>query len=329
MTLTRKDAARLIGAGLAAGTAASTGWISSASAASKHFAYLTPGLDLPFWRYLSKGIEGEARKRGDTVTTYDSHNDASTQLKNAQDAIARKVDGIMISPTDSSTAPSVLTAAAQANIPVVISDIGTTTGDYVSFIISDNERGAYDVGKQLVSDLKAKNWATGPVGLVTISLARNNGKARTGGFRKALAEGGVKEVALDQMQTYTADETFRYVQDMLTAHPDLHGIFVQTDTPSLGAARAIQASHRQDSVLLAAFDGVPEFVKMIQDGTIVCSGMQQPYLMGVRSIQALYDHLGGKTPPKQILVPIIVVAKDNIAKVLPTIKETVFANELT
>lgn len=82
-------------------------------------------------------------------------------------------------------------------------------------------------------------------------------------------------------------------------------------------------------MLLAAFDGVPEFVKMIQDGSIVCSGMQQPYLMGVRSIQALYDHLDGKNPPKQTLVPIIVVSKDNIDSVLPTIKQSVFANELT
>jgi ABC-type sugar transport system substrate-binding protein len=328
MRLTRGSATRLLGSGLVAGVAASIGLTPARGAEAKHFAYLTPGLDLPFWRYLSKGIAGEAQRRGDAVTTYDSHNDAAAQLKNAQDAIARKVDGILISPTDSSTAPSVLTAAAQAGIPVVIADIGTSSGDYVSFIISDNERGAYDVGKKLVADLKAKDWAAGPVGLVTISLARNNGKARTAGFRKALAEGGVKEVALEQMQTYTADETFRYVQDMLTAHPDLHGIFVQTDTPSLGAARALQASHRQDSVLLAAFDGVPDFVKLIHEGTIVCSGMQQPYLMGVRSIEALYDHLGGKTPPKQTLVPIIVVSKENIDDVLPTIKQTVFADEV-
>jgi ABC-type sugar transport system substrate-binding protein len=289
---------------------------------------LTPGLDLPFWRYLSKGIEAEGAKRGATVTTYDSHNDAATQLKNAQDAIARKVDGIIISPTDSSTAPSVLTAAKKAGIPVVIADIGTTSGDYVSFIISDNYKGAYGVGVELAKALKAKSWGSGPVGLVTISLARNNGKARTAGFRKALQEAGVKEVALDQMQTYTADETFKYVQDMLTAHPDLHGIFVQTDTPTLGAARAIQASRRESTVILSAFDGVPEFVDMIKSGKVLCSGMQQPFLMGERSAQAMFDHLAGKTPPKQILVPIMVVTHENITKVLPVIKQTVFANEL-
>src|SRR5690242_19163402 len=91
----------------------------------RHFAYLTPGLDLPFWRYLAVGIADEAKKHNATVTNYDSHNDAATQLKNAQDAIARKVDGILISPTDSSTAPSVLSLAEKANIPVVIADIGT------------------------------------------------------------------------------------------------------------------------------------------------------------------------------------------------------------
>jgi ABC-type sugar transport system substrate-binding protein len=295
----------------------------------RHFAYLTPGLDLPFWRYLAAGIADEAKKHGATSTNYDSHNDAATQLKNAQDAIARKVDGILISPTDSSTAPSVLSLAEKANIPVVIADIGTVSGNYVSFIISDNEKGAHDTGVALAAALKEHHWDKGPVGLVTISLARNNGKARTKGFREAMKENGdIKEVALDQMQRYTADETFKYVQDMLTAHPDLHGIFVQTDTPTLGAVRAIQAAHRENTVLLAAFDGVPEFIDLIRQGKIVASGMQQPYLMGVRSAQAMFDHLDGKAPPKEILVPIIVVSQKNLDQVLPTITQTVFANEL-
>jgi len=107
-------------------------------------------------------------------------------------------------------------------------------------------QGAHDTGVALAAALKEHHWDTGPVGLVTISLARNNGKARTKDFREAMHENGdIKEVALDQMQRYSADETFKYVQDMLTAHPNLHGIFVQTDTLTLGAVRAIQAAHRE------------------------------------------------------------------------------------
>ncbi len=294
------------------------------AAEGKHLAYLTPGLDLPFWRVLANGIDAVARKNGGGSTAYDSHNNAQTQIQNAQDAIARKVDGILISPTDSSTCPSVLALAQKANIPVVIADIGTDSGEYVSFIISNNYEGAYGTGKVLAQVMTSKGWNKGTVGLVTISLARLNGQARTNGFMKAMTEAGIKQGALSQMQTYTSDETFKFVQDMLTAHPDMRGLFVETDQPTLGALRALHASRRDNDVAVAAFDGIPEFVPLIESGRLVAVGMQQPYLMGVRSAEAMFDHFAGKTPPKQVLVPIMVVSQDNIAKLLPDIKQNVF-----
>jgi ribose transport system substrate-binding protein len=39
-------------------------------------------------------------------------------------------------------------------------------------------------------------------------------------------------------------------------------------------------------------------------------------------------HLEGGKPEKQITVPILVVTSKNIDKVLPTVKTTVFANEV-
>lgn len=322
---------KLIGT-FAAGAAAvglSFGAVAPVAAQSKEVVYLTPGLDLPFWRYLAKGVEKVATEKGYGFQALDSANDAQTQLQNAQDAIARGVDGIVLSPTDSSTAPSVLTLAEKAGIPVVIADIGTNSGNYVSFIISDNYEGAYGTGEALAAAMKEKGWEDGSVGIVAISQARLNGQARTKGFKDAMAEAGItKEAGLQQMQSYTADETFRFTQDMLTANPDMRGMFVQTDQPAIGALRAIRAARRQGEVLVAAFDGIPEFVPLLQSGELVASGMQQPHLMGERSARALFDHLEGKTPEKEILVPIVVVTASNIEEMLPTIRETVFANEV-
>src|SRR5271155_2806965 len=301
----------------------------SRAAETNEIVYLTPGLDLPFWRYLSKGVESEAKKAGYSYTALDSHNSAETQLKNAQDSIARGVAGIAISPTDSSTAPSVLALAARAKIPVVVADIGTNSGEYVSFVLSDNKEGAHGVGVALAEALKEKGWTDGSIGLITISQARKNGQARTGGFRDAMKEAGVtKEAGLQQMQSYTADETFKFTQDMLTANPNMRGMFIQTDQPTLGALRAIKAAHREGTLLVAAFDGIPEFVDLLKNGEIVASGMQQPYLMGVKSGEALAAALKGEKPEKQILVPIVVATSKNIDQILPTIKETVFANEI-
>lgn len=317
-------------AGLVLAAGASVAAVPPVQAQSKEIVYLTPGLDLPFWRYLSKGVEAVATDRGYSYQALDSHNSAQTQLQNAQDAIARGVAGIVISPTDSSTAPSVLSLAEKAGIPVVIADIGTNSGDYVSFIISDNYEGAYGVGEALAAALKEKGWEDGSVGLVTISQARKNGQARTKGFRDGLVAGGVEteEAGLQQMQSYTAEETFKFTQDMLTANPDMRGLFVQTDQPTIGALRAIKAARRSGEVLVAAFDGIPDFVELLKNEEIVASGMQQPYLMGVRSAEAMFEHLDGGTPDKEIVVPILVVTSKNIEELLPTVKETVFANEV-
>jgi ribose transport system substrate-binding protein len=319
----------LVSAVAAFAVAASFAFAAPARAENKEIVYLTPGLDLPFWRYLSKGIEAEAKKEAYSYTALDSHNSAETQLKNAQDAIARGVAGIAISPTDSSTAPSVLALAARAKIPVVVADIGTNSGDYVSFVISDNKEGAHGVGVALAEALKEKGWTDGSIGLITISQARKNGQARTGGFRDAMKEAGItKEAGLQQMQSYTADETFKFTQDMLTANPNMRGMFIQTDQPTLGALRAIKAAHREGTLLVAAFDGIPDFVDLLKKGEIVASGMQQPYLMGVKSGEALVTALKGGKPEKEILVPIVIATSKNIDQILPTIKQTVFANEL-
>lgn len=317
-----------IGAALAAATQLPP--VKGAAAAGRDIVYITPGLDLPFWVYLSKGVEAAAKAHGYGYQVLDSKNNSQTQLQNAQDAIARGVAGIVISPTDSSTAPSVQALASKANIPIVIADIGTNGGDYASFIISDNYEGAHGVGMALADALKAKGWENETVGIVAISQARKNGQARTKGFLDGLKEGGFTgpQAGMQQMQTYTADETFKFVQDMLTANPGLRGLFVQTDQPAIGALRAIKAARRNGEILVASFDGLPVFVDLLKSSEIVVTGMQQPYLMGQRSAEALFEALDGKVPEKEITVPILVVTGETIDEKLPTIRQTVFANEI-
>lgn len=312
-----------------AAVALGVGLSSPAAAQERQIVYMTPGLDLAFWRYVSEGVRSVVEANGYGFAALDSTNDPQTQLQNAQDSIARGVSGIVLSPTDSSTAPAVLAMAKEAGIPVVIADIGTDSGNFVSVIGSNNYEGANGVGEALAAAMKAEGKDGGSIGIVGISQARLNGQARTKGFKDAVQAAGITgEAGLQQMQAYTADETFKFTQDMLTANPGMTGMFVQTDGPTLGALQAIKSARMGGEVLVGAFDGIPEFVPLLQSGELVVSGMQQPYLMGVRSAEAMMEHLGGGTPPKEITVPILIVTKDNIEEMLPTIKETVFANEV-
>ena len=298
-----------------------------AQAQSKNLVYITPSLNVSFWRYVASGVEAQAKTAGYSLTTLDSNNDGPTQLKNAQDAIAKGAAGIVISPTDSSTAPSVLDLAEKAGVPVVICDIGTTRGNYVSFVASDNLAGARGIGDAAAAALKEKGWVKGSYGIIAIPQTRKNGQLRTEGFRAAMKAAGVtKEVPMQQMKTFTADESFRYAQDMLTANPDLRLIFVQSDQQAIGVARAVKAARREGQVLVAAFDGTPELLQAITDGIIVGSGMQQPYLMGGTAAKLLTAKLTGGTPAKEEMVEIMTVTKETAVSKAAQIKLNVFAN---
>ncbi len=300
-----------------------------ACAADKQIVYLSAKQDLPFWSTMGKGIKSVALAHGYSFQEMDSKLSSQTQLQNARDAIAKGVAGIVISPTDSKTAPEVLDLALKAKVPVVIADIGTNSGEYVTYVKSDNYRGAYDIGAALAVALKEKGWVAEPYALITISLARKNGQDRTNGFRDAMKEAGItKEAALKQMQDYSADETFQFVKDILATTSNLRSMFIETDQPVEGAMRALKAAKKNGEIMIVSFDAMPEVAELLKSGALVAVGMQQPYLMGSTAAEALVAKLRGEASAKQVLVPIMVATSKTIDKLLPIANKTVFGNEL-
>lgn len=280
---------------------------------AKKIAYLTPGLDLPFWRYLANGIENEVLDSGlnATVQVFDSRNSSETQLQNAQDAIAKAVDLIIISPTDSSSCPAVLALAEEAKIPVVIADIGTESGKYDAFIVTPNAEGSKELGEYVLKYMKDNSIDFGKAAQITGPLARSNIKARYDGFNEALEEFDVELADYKQMSNFTRAEAEGIAQDLMTTHADLGLIFVHMDEPTLGAVKAVENADKQDSVLVCGFDGTPETVDAIREGTLLAAAIQQPALMGKLSVEAAVKIFAGEKPEEKIDVPTLLVTKEN------------------
>lgn len=332
-SLTRRDAMkRAAAAGLAVPAVLAAPRISRAQDTIQ-IAYITPGLNVPFWKYLSDGIKQTAAQLSADngvdiqVTDYDSRNSPETQLQNAQDVITAGVNAIIISPTDSSTAPAVLEIAAEAGVPVIIADIGTDSGEYVSFVISTNEQGAYEAGQVLINEMNAKGFGESDVLMIAISQARQNGKNRTAGITRAVQEGGSEIVQFLQSEDYTRAEAQSQALDLMTANPDAHGFFTQHDEATLGTWAAIEDSGNTENVVLVGFDGSPESVELIRQGKLRGASMQQPVLMGRYSMDVTWRHLQGEEVEKETSVPTILVTPDNLAETEATLQDTVFPVE--
>ena len=297
-----------------------------AAAQERTLAYLVPDIRIPFWDIMARGIQQKATELGYELSVHSADNLARRELEATVAAIDSGVDGIILSPTQSSAAVTVLKLAEQAGIPVVISDIGAKSDNYVSYIESDNDQGAYDLGELLVAALDEKGWMDGTVGIVAIPQKRANGKARTEGFMRALEEHGVSTAGIYQQADFSYHETYEFSRRLIQDNPQLRAIWLQGSNQYRGALDAIWESGKTGQILLICFDAEPEFLAMIRSGDLVAAGMQQPFLMGETAVEAMHRHLSGAPVEKVQRLPVLPVHRSNLEQLLPTIQRNVLGN---
>jgi len=294
---------------------------------NKKLVYISSDMRIPFWQIMSRGINNTAAALGYELEIYSAQNTAKKELELTVKAIKDNVAGIIISPTNSSACVTILKLAKSAGIPVVISDVGTDGGEYVSYISSNNKEGAYQIGKALVKKMVQKGWQDGTVGIIAIPQKRLNGQARTSGFMQAMDEAGIKGADIKQLTSWTEEETYLYSKVLIESFPNLRAIWLQTSDRYSAALSAIRDAGKKDEILLVSFDAEPIFLDLIPKGILVGAAMQQPYLMGEEALMAMHNHLNGRKVQKNLQLPILPISTENIAQMLPIIKRNVLGLE--
>lgn len=295
----------------------------TSSVTNKKVAYIVSDTRIPFWSILARGIEHKGLSLGYGVDVYSADNSAKKELQSLLNAIKKDVSGIIISPTNSSACVTLLKLAKKAGIPVVIADIGTDAGEYVSYISSNNKQGSYDIGKILTKKMLELGLQDSTVGIIAIPQKRANGKARTAGFMRAMDEDGIKGAGIKQQVTFSYQETYNYTKEFLEKNSNLRAIWIQGSNQYQAALDAITGMEKEDQVLLISFDAETVFLELIPQGILLGAAMQQPYLMGEKAISALDNYLNKKPVTKNIQLPILAISTENIAKKLPQIKRNV------
>ena len=289
----------------------------------KKIAYIVSDTSIPFWNIMAKGAKNSAETFDYEIEIYNSSNDTKTELENTIKAINNKVSGIIISPNNSSSCATVLKLAKKANIPVVISDIGADSGEYISYISSNNEDGAYEIGKVLAKEISTLNIENPKVAIIAIPQKRLNGQERTAGFLKAMDEASIKGSNIKQQVDFSKEETYNYTKELIEENPNLNAIWLQGSDKYQGALDAIYKSGKKDKVLLLTFDAEPEFLELISNDTLIASAMQQPFLMGEKAVVSLHKHFNNEEVEKNHKLPVLAISKENIKENLHLIKRNV------
>jgi ribose transport system substrate-binding protein len=232
--------------------------------------------------------------------------DIAGEMQIMETMVNRQVDAIALAPSDRSAFKVVVNRAAEAHIPVVIYDSGLDGGKFTSFVATDNyaggAMGADRMGQILSGQGKIVMIKTTPGGASTT--------AREDGFRNELHAKFPKIQILDErFGMAIIAQSLAVAENMLTAHPDLNGIFCSNESGSTGAAQAIK--ERNSKVKIVGFDSSPLLIQELSEGTIDSLVIQDPFRMGETAIIEAANAARGENVPKKVfLAPRLITAAD-------------------
>ena len=106
------------------------------------------------------------------------------------------------------------------------------------------------------------------------------------GFKEQIASKypGLKLVA-DKMADGQATTGLDIMTDLITANPNLHGVFASNMNMAQGAGQAIAENKVADKTKLVGFDSDDKLIKLLKDGTIAALVVQDPYRMGYEELR--------------------------------------------
>jgi ribose transport system substrate-binding protein len=268
-------------------------------------------LNNPFFVSLRDGAQKAADQAGVQLVVADGANDSARQADEIANFITQQLSVMLVNPTDSDAVIPSVQKANDAKIPVIALDRASNGGALASFIASNNVVAGRDAAQLLLEAVPQGAKVAMLVGVPGASAARDRGQ----GFTDALADKTMnsKGAALvtQQVANFDRGQALNVMQNILTANPDIAGVFCQNDEMALGAVQAIKARGLSDKVAIVGIDGSPDAITAIKAGEMYATVAQQPDIMGQLGVASAVEILNGQTPPKQIDVPLKTVTKAN------------------
>jgi ribose transport system substrate-binding protein len=201
-------------------------------------------------------------------------------------AITKKVDAICIVPGDTQSIIPQLKEANAAGIPVVTIDSkldpeimekeGVTQ---VAWVGSDNFEGGQIAGRAMGELFAGEE---GPVEIAVIEgiAGHTTAEGRKSGFEAGLAEYDNCEIVASQPADWDQELGYNVMQNILTANPNIKGVFGCSDLMAVGAIQAIDAAGKTGEIQVIGFDYHESAQIAIKEGTMYGSVAQYPAEMG-------------------------------------------------
>ena len=287
-------------------------------AAEKHLTILmaVPDMAFPFFVHMVNQGKTEAAKLGDIdLIIGDGQRSSPKETADAEAALTKGVNGIVISPNDVDALAPAIQEAVDAKVPVVTIDrrVSKATG-ILAHVGADNVKGGEAQG-QLIEKLF-------PDGATVMNLQGQSGASpaidRNKGLHNVLDQAKDKyKFVFEDTAGFDRSKGLSMTESALAGMakpPDV--IVCANDDMALGALEALKARNLLGKVKLIGFDALPEALGQIKAGNMTATIEQLPGGQVSGALDTLVAFLrNGTKPANQVtLLTPIAITSDNLDK---------------
>jgi ribose transport system substrate-binding protein len=251
-----------------------------------------------FWQTVHAGAIKAAQEYGFEVewNAPTLEIDSARQIDIVESMVNRKLAGIVLAPVDKKALVAVVERAAKVGVPVSIFDSGIDTKQRLSYVATNNDEGGRMAARRLGEVLQGK----GKVAIIGFMPGSASTMEREHGFQDEMRTKFPK-INIIGLQFGMADraKAMAVTENVLTAHPDLAGLFADNESSSAGTVQALK-SRGAKGVKLVAFDASEQLVADMRAGWIDSIVVQNPFRMGYEATKAIGMHLKGEKPPELV-----------------------------
>jgi ribose transport system substrate-binding protein len=273
-----------------------------------------------FWQTVHAGAIKAAQEAGLEIewNAPPTEIDTSRQIEIVDSMVNRRLAGISVAPVDRRALVSVIERGTDAGIPIAIFDSGIDTRKRLTYVATNNDEAGRIAARRLGEILGGK----GKVAVIGFKPGSASTMEREHGFQDEIRK---QFPAMDivAMQFGMADraKSMAVTENVLTAHPDLAGIYGDNESSSAGAVQALKGRNAR-SVKLVAMDAPDQLITDMKDGWIDSLIVQDPFKMGYESVKAIAEKLSGKQPPDYLDSGVKLVRPPDLE--LPAIKALLY-----
>jgi ribose transport system substrate-binding protein len=241
-----------------------------------------------YWQIVFAGARQAGKDLGVKVPELgaQSESDINGEITILENAVAEKPAAVVIAPTQFKALGQPVDEAAK-KVPIIGIDSAADSKAFTSFLTTDNVQGGRIAADGMAAAIAAKyGKAEGEVALITHLPGVGSLEARNKGYKEQLAAKypGLKLVA-DKVSDGNATTGLNIMTDLITANPNLRGVFADNLIQCQGASQAIAENKKGDTIKLVCFDADDKLIGYLKDGTIAALLLQDPYRMGYDGVK--------------------------------------------